>query len=84
MAMPDKCATTWLQNNPGFLDEDRVTTDTPFPVMTNEKDDAKSLKNWLGQPVLPWTYDSGDARDVEVMSAEATRALLDIAAPTTT
>ena len=84
MAMPDKCATTWLQNNPWFLDEDRVTTDTPFPVMTNDKDDAKSLKNWLGQPVLPWTYDSGDARDVEVMSAEATRALLDIAAPTTT
>ena len=32
MAMPEKCATTWLENNPFFLDTDRVTTDTPFPV----------------------------------------------------
>lgn len=82
--MPDKCATTWLQNNPWFLDEDRLPTDTPFPVMSNDNSDAKSLKNWLGQPVLPWSYESGDARDIEVMSAEATRALLDIEDPTTT
>jgi hypothetical protein len=84
IAMPDKCATTWLQNNAWFLDEGRVTTDTPFPVMSNDKEDPKSLKNWLGQPVLPWSYDSGEARTVEVMSAEKTRALLDIEAPTTT
>ena len=61
-AMPDKCAMTWLENNAWFLDEDRVTTDTPFPVMENNDADAKTVENWLGQPVLPWNYTSGDAR----------------------
>merc|ERR1712106_301917 len=27
LAMPEKCHKTWLQNNPDFLNPDRVTTD---------------------------------------------------------
>jgi len=61
-AMPETCAPTWLQNNPGFLDEHRVTTDTPFPVMSNDDSPANSVKNWIGQPDLPWVYDSGTAK----------------------
>ena len=63
IAMPDECSATWLQNNPFFLDPNRVTTDTPFPVMENDDAPADTVENWLGQPVLPWDYDSGDARD---------------------
>merc|ERR1712238_286632 len=60
-----KCGETWLENNPEFLDVNRVTTDTPFPEMSN--DDAfpnTSVENWLGQPVLPWNYDSGPEKAV--------------------
>jgi len=63
--MPDKCKTTWLENNPDFLNSDRVTTDTPFPEMSNDNADKKSVENWLGQPVLPWNYASGDAKAAE-------------------
>lgn len=77
--MPEKCAATWLQNNPDFLDPNRVTTDKPFPVMSNDYAYAKTLENWLGQPVLPWTYKSGDARPgAKVVRAEDTAALLTI------
>ena len=65
MAMPSKCSETWLQNNPHFLGADRITTDTPFPAMANDAEPMTSLGHWLGQPVLPWSYDSGDARAVE-------------------
>ena len=64
-AMPETCAPTWLQNNPGFLDEHRVRTDTPFPVMTNDEFGKDSVENWVGQPVLPWVYDSGTAKAVD-------------------
>ena len=60
--MPDLCSKTWLENNPGFLDPTRVTTDTPFPIMSNDNLDPKTVEHWLGQPVLPWDYDSGDAK----------------------
>lgn len=63
--MPDKCKTTWLENNPDFLNPDRVTTDTPFPVMSKDDVDATTVENWLGQPVLPWNYDSGDPKAAE-------------------
>jgi len=64
MAMPAKCAKTWLENNPEFIDPNRVTTDTPFPKMDADKKESKSVENWLGQPVLPWNYTSGDAKIV--------------------
>jgi len=62
MAMPDKCAETWLENNPDFIDPNRVTTDTPFPEMDADGEDSTSVANWIGQPVLPWNYDSGDPK----------------------
>lgn len=65
LAMPEKCAETWLQNNPSFLDDNRVTTDTPFPVMSNDNYPADTVENWLGQPVLPWSYESAPAKAVE-------------------
>jgi hypothetical protein len=60
--MPGKCSTTWLQNNPNFLDLSRVTTDTPFPTMDADSADAKTVANWIGQPVLPWVYTSGEPK----------------------
>ena len=83
LAMPEKCATTWLENNPNFLDSGRVDTNTPFPVMSNDNADSKMVENWLGQPVLPWDYSSGDARPLaEVMKAEdAAKLLVIVAAP---
>lgn len=67
LAMPDKCHTTWLQNNPQFLDDsNRITTDTPFPVMSNDDAPNNSVDNWLGQPILPWDYDSGPAKAVSL------------------
>mmetsp|Transcript_18151 Transcript_18151/g.27540 ORF Transcript_18151/g.27540 Transcript_18151/m.27540 type:complete len:386 (-) Transcript_18151:104-1261(-) len=65
IAMPDKCAKTWLQNNPDFLDLDRITTDTPFPVMSNDSYARDTVQNWLGQPVLPWDYASDGPKAVE-------------------
>ena len=62
--MPGKCGETWLENNPEFLDVDRVTTDSPFPVMSNDDAPKNSVRNWLGQPVLPWKYDSGPEKAV--------------------
>jgi len=63
-AMPEKCGETWLENNPEFLDVDRVTTDTAFPEMSNDYASNTSVENWLGQPVLPWKYDSGPEKAV--------------------
>jgi len=63
-AMPGKCGETWLENNPEFLDVDRVTTDTPFPEMSNDYAPNTSVENWLGQPVLPWNYDAGPEKPV--------------------
>jgi len=62
--MPGKCGETWLENNPEFLDVDRVTTDTPFPEMTNDYAPNTTVENWLGQPVLPWVYESGPEKAV--------------------
>jgi hypothetical protein len=62
LAMPEKCHKTWLQNNPDFLDPERITYDTPFPVMANDDSPSDSVENWLGQPVLPWSYESGPAK----------------------
>eukprot|EP00588_Corethron_pennatum_P012883 CAMPEP_0194274216 /NCGR_PEP_ID=MMETSP0169-20130528/7344_1 /TAXON_ID=218684 /ORGANISM="Corethron pennatum, Strain L29A3" /LENGTH=354 /DNA_ID=CAMNT_0039017343 /DNA_START=167 /DNA_END=1231 /DNA_ORIENTATION=- len=64
MAMPDKCAETWLENNPEFIDTTRVTTDTPFPVMDADAEPKTSVAHWVGQPVLPWVYDSGEPKTV--------------------
>mmetsp|Transcript_21210 Transcript_21210/g.24414 ORF Transcript_21210/g.24414 Transcript_21210/m.24414 type:complete len:380 (+) Transcript_21210:72-1211(+) len=63
--MPEKCSMTWLGNNPDFLDADRLTTETPFPVMDADDADMKSVEHWLGQPVLPWTYVSGNTKAFE-------------------
>mmetsp|Transcript_55432 Transcript_55432/g.60050 ORF Transcript_55432/g.60050 Transcript_55432/m.60050 type:complete len:476 (+) Transcript_55432:107-1534(+) len=79
--MPDQCKSTWLENNPDFLDADRVTSDTPFPVMSNDEtdNDPTTVENWLGQPVLPWNYTSGAARPgVKAMYAEDTVQLLNL------
>ena len=77
-AMPAKCATTWLENNPDFLDPDRVTMETPFPVMSNVDADPETVENWLGQPSLPWDYDSGNARPgAVIMSAEDSFAFIE-------
>ena len=62
--MPGKCGETWLENNPEFLDVDCVTTDTQFPEMSNDYAPNTSVQNWLGQPVLPWNYDSGEPKAV--------------------
>jgi hypothetical protein len=81
MVMPEKCKVTWLENNPDFLDADRVSTETPFPVMSNDatNPDPTTVENWLGQPVLPWNYTSGDARPGAMgMYAEDTVKLLTI------
>ena len=59
---PRECRATWLQNNPDFLNPARGTTDTPFPLMDRDYAPPNTVENWLGQPVLPWDYDSGDAR----------------------
>jgi hypothetical protein len=71
MAMPKKCQTTWLENNPSFLDPDRITTDTPFPDMDNDAFGNETVENWIGQPVLPWVYDSGEPRAAEGMYSNA-------------
>ncbi len=63
--MPDRCATTWLENNPDFLDPNRITTDTPFPAMSNDGFPRDTVQNWLGQPVLPWDYTPDDVKAVE-------------------
>jgi len=79
LALPETCKVTWLENNPDFLDADRVSTDTPFPVMSNDEEypDPTTVENWLGQPVLPWNYTSGEARPgVKGMYAEDTAQLL--------
>jgi len=60
--MPDRCSTTWLKNNPDFLDQDRISTDTAFPKMSADGAGPKTVEHWLGQPVVPWSYDSGDAK----------------------
>lgn len=67
IAMPDKCANTWLENNPDFLSNiaDGLDTSTPFPDMDMDTNDSTTVDNWIGQPSLPWTYDSGDARPVK-------------------
>jgi len=62
--MPEKCHTTWLENNPEFLDETRITTDTPFPRMENDAAADTTVENWIGQPTLPWEYESGTSRAV--------------------
>jgi len=62
--MPETCHTTWLENNPEFLDETRVTTDTPFPEMDNDAADDTTIENWIGQPVIPWNYVSGTSKAV--------------------
>ena len=61
-AMPNKCATTWLENNPDFLDADRVASDTPFPEMDADDQGITTLAHWIGQPVLPWNYVSDPVR----------------------
>lgn len=80
IALPDRCHRTWLQNNPSYLDESRVadglTTDKPFPAMTTDDADRKTVANWIGQPVLPWNYSSCCAKDATVMLAEVTRSYL--------
>eukprot|EP00584_Thalassiosira_punctigera_P010778 CAMPEP_0172545624 /NCGR_PEP_ID=MMETSP1067-20121228/15497_1 /TAXON_ID=265564 ORGANISM="Thalassiosira punctigera, Strain Tpunct2005C2" /NCGR_SAMPLE_ID=MMETSP1067 /ASSEMBLY_ACC=CAM_ASM_000444 /LENGTH=430 /DNA_ID=CAMNT_0013332403 /DNA_START=134 /DNA_END=1426 /DNA_ORIENTATION=+ len=83
-AMPDKCGATWLENNPDFIGADHVATNTPFPIMDADDKDATTVENWLGQPVLPLNYTSGDARPgAVVMSAEASAKLINLdAAPT--
>ena len=65
--MPQQCAETWLKNNPEFLSniEKGMDTSTPFPVMDKDDSEKDTVENWLGQPVLPWTYDSGSPRNVE-------------------
>jgi len=79
MAAPDDCGTTWLENNPDFLDPDRVPTNTPFTIMDADDEDEDSLENWLGQPVLPWSYDPGEAREgAVVVRAEDMAALLGV------
>jgi len=60
--MPELCFKTWLENNPDFLNQERVTTESPFPVMDVDSAGPKTVKHWLGQPVLPWNYTSGDAK----------------------
>lgn len=70
--MPDQCSKTWLENNPDFLDPKRVTTDTPFPTMDNDNAGKKTVKHWLGQPVLPWKYSSGAAKVVAGLVATDT------------
>ena len=61
-AMPNKCATTWLENNPDFLDADRVATDTPFPEMDSDNQGITTLAYWIGHPRLPWNYISDPVR----------------------
>mmetsp|Transcript_22398 Transcript_22398/g.40398 ORF Transcript_22398/g.40398 Transcript_22398/m.40398 type:complete len:414 (+) Transcript_22398:44-1285(+) len=77
--MPAECAVTWLENNPDFLDPDRVTTDTPFPVMDADDAANTTVAHWVGQPELPWTYVSGDPRPgALVMSAENSASLISV------
>merc|ERR1711935_1202859 len=71
MVMPNECSTTWLENNPSFLDPDRITTDTPFPVMDNDGFANDTVDNWIGQPVLPWSYDKGEPKAVCGMFSNA-------------
>mmetsp|Transcript_19219 Transcript_19219/g.18460 ORF Transcript_19219/g.18460 Transcript_19219/m.18460 type:complete len:374 (-) Transcript_19219:223-1344(-) len=59
--MPSMCKKTWLQNNPQFLDS-VIRSDTPFPTMDGDANGMKTVANWIGQPALPWTYDSGDPK----------------------
>ena len=52
---------------------------TPFTIMDADDEDKDSLENWLGQPVLPWSYDPGEAREgAVVVRAEDTAALLGV------
>jgi len=77
--MPDKCAVTWLENNPDFLNPDRVATNTPFPVMDADDAANTTMANWLGQPAFPFTYVSGDARPgALVMTAENSVSLINV------
>jgi len=67
--MPEQCSKTWLENNPDFLNPARVTTDTPFPKMSADDADQKTVEHWLGQPVFPWNYESGDAKAISGLVA---------------
>jgi len=58
MVMPDKCGSTWLENNPDFLDQKKVTTNLAFPKMDADDKPMTSVDNWLGQPALPYEYPS--------------------------
>jgi len=60
--LPKTCATTWLENNPHFLEKSHVSTPTPFPVMENDDSADDTLENWLGQPKIPYEYKIADAR----------------------
>jgi len=53
---PNKCGETWLENNPDFLNQERVSTVLKFPAMENEDFDADTVENWLVQPLLPYAY----------------------------
>lgn len=60
IAMPRKCATTWLENNPDYLDPERTPTNIAFPDMDSDDRSITSIKNWKGQPVLPYSYPNAD------------------------
>jgi len=68
MVMPDKCSTTWLENNPSFLETGRVTTNIAFPKLDKDHKDIKSIEHWAGQPRLPLNYDP----TTETKAAEGT------------
>jgi len=54
---PNKCADTWLENNPDFIDDDkRISTILHFPAMSNEDAGKETVENWLAQPILPYDY----------------------------
>uniref|UniRef100_A0A7S4UGS6 Uncharacterized protein n=1 Tax=Ditylum brightwellii TaxID=49249 RepID=A0A7S4UGS6_9STRA len=68
--MPELCGVTWLENNPDFLDPDRVTTNIAFPKMdADEGNNKRSVARWLGQPSLPYKYPRGNDRDFMLKAA---------------
>mmetsp|Transcript_36634 Transcript_36634/g.74734 ORF Transcript_36634/g.74734 Transcript_36634/m.74734 type:complete len:351 (-) Transcript_36634:84-1136(-) len=62
MEMPDKCATTWLENNPDFLEQTWVPTNIAFPDMDADDFPDDSVEHWMGQPVLPYNYDGSTGK----------------------
>ena len=53
---PNKCGKTWLENNPDFINRERLQTGLTFPIMESAEFGEDTVENWLAQPLLLYDY----------------------------